>query len=499
MIAGVGRSGQEETGHPHGALPRPEALRGPGSSDAGGAPARRQAATSRAACPLMIPVEIQVREMDAKILLAAVAAERGFPVVIGSRTFVHFQASHLPRGVYLAKSMRALSAKMFGILGDLGHQIVAYDEEALVRAPDHEYYRWRLSPLTVPRVAHLMAWGEDDARVLGAYPACGGAPVHITGNPRIDLMRPDLRAYYRPEVDGLRERFGDFVLVNTNFNKVNNFFAELSHLRQAAEASDPGAAHPFEVGKGRHKLALFRHFETMLPRLSQALAGWTVVLRPHPEENHAPWLDLARRCPNLRVANEGSVVPWLMASAALVANSCTTMVESAVLGVPTVNFEPLRSDEFDYHLPNSLSHSARSAAELCEIVVAMVRGEVGALDPVRRRAILDPHVAALDGPLAADRMVDVLVGAGYLEGPPPPPPLATRARGWLRNEVRTGKKRINMRRPGHKNNLRYHAHRFPEIGVPHVQARVDRLGRLLDRFGDVRVERHGAHAFRVSA
>ena len=30
---------------------------------------------------LLIPVEIQVRELDAKVLLAAVAAERGFPVL----------------------------------------------------------------------------------------------------------------------------------------------------------------------------------------------------------------------------------------------------------------------------------------------------------------------------------------------------------------------------------------------------------------------------------
>lgn len=447
---------------------------------------------------LMIPVEIQVREMDAKILLSAVAAERGFPVVMGSRTFVHFQASRVPRGVYLAKSMRTLSIKMFGILRELGHEIVAYDEDGLVRSPDHEYYRWRLSPVTVGQVRHLMAWGEDDARVLGAYDGYRGAPIHITGNPRIDLMRPDLREYYRPEVDALRGRFGDFVLVNTNFNKVNHFFTEMSHLKRAAEAPDPTSAHAFEVGKGRHKLALFRAFQEMVPRLCQAVADRTVVLRPHPEENHGPWRELASRCPNLRVVNEGNVVPWLMATRALVANSCTTMVESAVLGVPTVNFEPVTSKEYDYQLPNSLSHSVASADDLCEMVVSMVRGEDGALPPAERKAILAPHLAALDGPLAADRMVDVLVAAGYLDGPPPAAPLLAHARGWLRNEVRAVKKRINMRRPGHRNNIVYHAHRFPDIGVAEVRDRVARFGRLLSRFGGVRVERHGAHTFRFS-
>lgn len=444
---------------------------------------------------LMVPVEIQVREMDAKILLAAAAAERGFPVILGSRAFVHFQASRLPRGVYLAKSMRRLSIRMFALLRRLGHAIVAYDEDGLVRAPDHEYYRWRLSEATVPQVAHLMAWGPDDAAVLGRYPGYRGAPIHVTGNPRIDLMRPELREYHRPAVDAIRARFGEFVLVNTNFNKVNHFFAELSQLRAAAEAADP-AAHPFEIGKGRHKLALFEHFRALLPRLCEALADRTVVLRPHPEENHAPWLELARRCSNLRVVTEGTVAPWLLAARALVANSCTTMVEAAVLDVPTVNFEPVRSAEYDYALPGSLGRSAATIEEACEMARAMAQGTLGPLDLAERRTLLAPHLAALDGPLAADRMVDVLAEAGYLDGPPPAPPLLARARGWLGNELRAVRKRVNMRRPGHRNNLAYHAHRFPDIGVEDVRARVERLGRLLGRFKDVRVEPHGAHVFR---
>ena len=95
---------------------------------------------------LMIPVETQVRELDAKLLLGCIAAESGFPVIIGSRAFLHFQVDSIPRGVYLAKSMRSLSIRMFDILRKLGHEIVAWEEEALLREPDPQYYRQRLSP-----------------------------------------------------------------------------------------------------------------------------------------------------------------------------------------------------------------------------------------------------------------------------------------------------------------------------------------------------------------
>ena len=63
---------------------------------------------TRRASTLIVPVENQIRELDAKLLLACVAAERGFPVVLGSRAFIHHQIASFPRGVYLAKSMRSL-------------------------------------------------------------------------------------------------------------------------------------------------------------------------------------------------------------------------------------------------------------------------------------------------------------------------------------------------------------------------------------------------------
>ena len=89
---------------------------------------------------LIIPVENQVREFDGKLLLSCMAAERGFPVVLGSRGPLHFAMSSFPRGVYLAKSMRHLSTTMFSILKHLGHDIVGLDEEALVHLSDTNFY-----------------------------------------------------------------------------------------------------------------------------------------------------------------------------------------------------------------------------------------------------------------------------------------------------------------------------------------------------------------------
>ena len=453
---------------------------------------------NNSASTLIIPVESQVREMDAKLLLSCVAAERGFKVIMGSRAFIHFKVDSIQRGVYLAKSMRKPSIRMFDILRKLGHEIVAWDEEGLLREPDADYYRWRLSPVTMRQVSHLVAWGSDDARVLDAYPGYHGVPIHIAGNPRIDLMRPELKGYYQSQVEDIRKRFGNFVLVNTNFSKVNHFYTDLSPLKKAIEAENPQKVNSFDTGWGYHKLALFDHFQQMLGPLCEALGDYTVVLRPHPAENHGPWEAIARKWPNLHIANDGSITPWLIATKTVIANSCTTQVEAAVLDTPSVSFMPVVSEEFDHELPNVLSHQVGTVDALCGTVKSIVNGELGLLDHQERRKRLDPHIASLEGPLAADRIVDALEQGGYRDQKPPASPPGKYCHGWIHNRLRTVVKHINMRRPGHRNNLAYHAHRWPDISVSEVRARIARLGRLLSRFDGLRVEPYSQHIFKIS-
>ena len=84
---------------------------------------------------LLMPVENQVRELDSKLLLACIAAKRGFSSVIGPRREMHIQITSFPRSIYLAKSIPVHRNIIFKIMCKLGHKIVAWDEEALVLKP----------------------------------------------------------------------------------------------------------------------------------------------------------------------------------------------------------------------------------------------------------------------------------------------------------------------------------------------------------------------------
>ena len=93
---------------------------------------------------LLIPVENQVRELDPKLMLACIAAERGFSSVIGSRREMEFNIDAFQQSIYLSKSITISSYLVFRMLRNLGHAVVAWDEEALVHLPAETYYSRRL-------------------------------------------------------------------------------------------------------------------------------------------------------------------------------------------------------------------------------------------------------------------------------------------------------------------------------------------------------------------
>jgi len=450
---------------------------------------------------VIVPCETRNRELDAKLLLGCAAAERGFPVVVGEKKAINLRLGGLPRGLYLSKSLTNRNVRIYDVLRQLGHRVVCGDEEGLVYHSREQYWTTKVGAEAFARADALLAWGEENAANWRAHPAYAGAPIFVTGNPRIDLLRPELRGLFDEEAEKLRHRFGRFVLVNTNFSRVNHWFPAQSHLRTtlARAEREPGAVPEDELGVARQKQLLFEHFLAMVERLESAFPDVAVVVRPHPSESHAPWLRVAEGRPRLCVVHEGPVVPWLVAAEAVIHNGCTSAIETWLLGRTPIAYRPVRSDRFDLDLPNDLSEQGGDAHELVALVAAALEGRLQpAPEAVRaRRGEIARHVAALEGDLAADRIVGALeeVAAGAV------PARAPRARdvlvGRARLAVRGVRKRVEARLPEHRNSRAYVRHVFPPTSLAEVQARIDALGRRLGRFDAVRAVSRADNVFEL--
>ena len=445
--------------------------------------------------PLLMPVETLNREFDAKLLLALHAAERGWQPVIGERSALHERLHTFAPSVYFSKGFRSGKGRLFRIIDGLGHAIVGLDEESLVNGSD-DMMLLRMDRKASEPVRLTFTWGANDARILGLADGLKDKPIIPAGNPRVDLLRPELAGFFAPEAARIRSRFGRFALFNTNFAMVNHFLPNQTRFR-AAKWVPAKLAEEMKSGLLGHKAKLLDAFLKLLPGLAEALKPDMLVIRPHPSENWQVWHDAASGLDNVHVVHEGVIGPWLAAADVLIHNGCTSAVEASIIGTPALSYRPVKAPGFDNDLPNGLSFEFEDGEALTAEAVAIVqrRGNTRhELDP-ERRAILDGHVSSLSGPLVCERLLDELDrNADVLQ---PNANACKRAAMRILRILRRIYHDIFKSSDKTSGKPDYRRHKFPALATDDVQARIAQFQAVLGRFDGFAVEEIRSNLFRI--
>ena len=230
----------------------------------------------------------------------------------------------------------------------------------------------------------------------------------MTGNPRFDTLLPGVRSVYNDEAGAIRETFGRFILVNTNFGRPNPFrpgddpVAKLIARGMIAE----GAGADFIRRHLDFKRRQMQGLQDLLRDLASSGSVEKIVIRPHPVENHDVWREWGKPL-NIDVRYEGSANNWMMAADAVVHPGCTTGIEGLLLDRAVFSYVPEADSEFIGEQDRA-SEWVSNAEELSS-GLARVRG----LDqqdvrkgftPQRER--LRNSIANVEPPYAADRILD---------------------------------------------------------------------------------------------
>ncbi len=447
---------------------------------------------------IILPSETWAREFDAKLLLACYLAERGYPVYVGCKNTIHLNITKFPAGLYVAKDFRVSSDTMFNILKKLGHTIVAWDEEATLPFDADEYHAIRISPGAFSKVSAFFAWGQVNKETIESAPYPVPGPVYLTGNPRRDMSRPEIRNYFGDEAEALRQKHGRFILINSNFGKLNHFTrAEVVLPGQADPAlrGRPGSA-KFDK-KGELKYELYQHFLKLVPKLAARFRDHKIIIRPHPSESHDSWREAAGGAANVEVLYEGHVYPWLMASEVMIHSGCTTGMEGYMLERPVISYMPVSSEQSEENLPNRLSHRIYGYDDLIQAMDGYLSGVKKPEMTTELDSLVDPYIISRDDRTASDEIagiIDEFLAANPVNGTAALDKLI----GWSSAKGRLIKKRIDQANPKHKSSVAFDLHRFPVIPASKVSDGVSRFQTLLDRFENVRTSEIQQNVFLVS-
>jgi surface carbohydrate biosynthesis protein len=357
-----------------------------------------------------IVVEVAARELEARLLLALVAAARGHDVLLGEvdpRT----APEALPAGLFHDKSLTPGQEMRRQVeLAERGHLISSQDEEHGLLQPDYGLFmERRFAPAALDVAARVLTWGPHDHAAL-----TDGRPRHVerlrmTGSPRVDLWRPEFAVHHRREP--LPDVTGPYVLFANNFTHLlgmNRFTTMVADKRgKYFEGTDDPLERQWFVEMTSQAERL-HHVVASIRLLARSSPDLTVVVRPHPIESPAAWRDLIGPIPNVLVTKQGSISPWVRSAVAVVHTGDTTGFEGAVSGVPLVSLEPTEGIAVDLgHVTGRLGIRVENARDVVAAVRAIRDGEdVRALMQPDAPAVLDARLAAVTGRFASERIVD---------------------------------------------------------------------------------------------
>lgn len=321
---------------------------------------------------LFLPVEVETRELDARLLMAVHAVKAGWQVVIGQQWLMKDNCIHFYPGVFLFKGVNQVQYQWMSGVKQWGHRVATIDEEAMAVA-NPEFLMRGLFGETIYIADALFMQGQNQADTYAKYHPYVKKKLHITGNQRTDLLTDRFSHAYDDEVANIRQTHGNFFLINTNFGYVNTHWGKPeNYVKMLVQAGFVDLKKP----EDKKWLDDFHNFEMhnlrSLNRLCRELRNrypdHKVILRPHPAEDVSRWEKQMAGEERIEVVREGSVAPWILASDMLIHNACTTGIEALLLGHPSVTFCAYSNDAEDMFLGNKVNPRVEQARDLFALI-----------------------------------------------------------------------------------------------------------------------------------
>ena len=347
---------------------------------------------------LLFPIETLSRELDIRLVLGAMLARPKRRIYIGDKRLLHSIGAHLDGGVYLGKFIfhRVMhgNTRHFKRLKAHGIRFVYLDEEGGIWQGGEDEWRRILPTRLDPSVFYddelFLTWGNFQKDFyLENYPGAKSQRFEVAGHPRFDLYKPEWNDFFSDETARLRERFGDFVLLNTNLSAANhvNGPRDVFSKRMGYYNLD-GSLNPNFVPFWELKMHVLASFVRLVHELTDRIEE-RIVVRPHPSESIEFYRYTLAGLPKVDVVREGAVTPWLHACKALIHDGCTTAIEASLAGKPVINWRPGGAAKFEHQLANSIGVRCRSTDEVVAVLGGESAGELMTDDAGRLRKMLD--------------------------------------------------------------------------------------------------------------
>lgn len=310
---------------------------------------------------ILLPIETINRELDFKIILAALLAKKKYKIFIGQHDFLMSLLPSLQGGIYIGKNIFTKRSDIekgekYKLLKKNNFDIIYIHEEGAVFPGREEDWKriieQQYSLDYFDKNDIILQWGDfqnsfDKNRSKNLT-------TITTGHPRFDLYKPKWSGFFKPESDEIKPEFKEFILINGNYLANHGLGESYLFSNQGGYIVEDVQNRMRRVNYYAYNSKQFVSMVELTHELAIKFPELNFVYRPHPSENHDYYKIVFNGVLNIFVKHEGPVAPWILASKAVIHDGCTTALEATLASKPVINFKVELNEEFDIWLPNQM-------------------------------------------------------------------------------------------------------------------------------------------------
>ena len=317
---------------------------------------------------LYLHVEVSVRELDSKLLLATLAASRGHNVIVSDLSGIirGLRFNVLPPGIFHTKSLAPTynRLKLHKNLINKGFKITSIDEEGCLAEYGYSTFaNIRYSKKTVEQASAIFGWGPEDTDTLKQIYSDSSKKIYKTGSPRVDLWKQTFSDYWKLKSSAIKK---PFLLVSSSFSHANNVRPLHERIKVFVDAGYYARA-PELLEKYFHRASEdyinTSAFVEAIKHLAKNNIGYDIVVRPHPTEYLEAWKTYLKDISNVHIIREDSITLWVKNAFAVMHHDCTTAIEAIICKTPVVTYSPHEMKN-SKKLANELGYKVNSPSEL---------------------------------------------------------------------------------------------------------------------------------------
>ena len=314
---------------------------------------------------LYIELEIYNREIEAKLLLALEAVNKGYNVIIAHRLIIQRLAlnNEIPPGIIHMKDANSIrnNIEIIKKLKKRKFLFTAQDEESgLLNKSYDQFAKIRFGQLkTFKYLSYFFCWGKRDYDYLKKKTKI----AVLTGSPRFDLF------LNKKKLKRTKKR----ILFVTSFNVTGiRTFVERIFSTTGLRDHQIETVEKFAYNQESFHALKVYHFIKLIRFLSKKFKKYQIVVRPHPSDKDKNWKLLINSTSKnivLDDTNNVSLDKSILSSEYIIQNGCTSAIESLLMNIPSISYAPQKWQEDEmFDFPNLLSIKAKNQHQVENII-----------------------------------------------------------------------------------------------------------------------------------